>query len=66
MIVIVNGTQREVPPGATVAELVEAMGLPSRGVAVAVETDVVPRSTWSRTVVTDGARVDVVTAMQGG
>lgn len=66
MIVIVNGAERDVPPGATVTDLVEVMEVPPRGVAVAVEAAVVPRSAWSRTVVAAGARVDVVTAMQGG
>lgn len=66
MTILVNGHERDLPPGATVTDLVESMGLTPRGIAVAVDEVVVPRSAWPRTVVQGGARVDVVTAMQGG
>jgi sulfur carrier protein len=62
----INGEERIVRPGATVRDLVEELGVPSRGVAVAVDHVIVPRSAWASTPVTVGARVDVVTAMQGG
>ena len=41
-------------------------GLDRRGVAVAVDAEVVPRSEWARRRLDDGARVEVLTAMQGG
>ena len=66
MNINLNGEERIVRPGATVSDLVEELGVPSRGVAVALDHVIVPRSAWTRTVVTVGARVDVVTAMQGG
>lgn len=66
MIITVNGDERVVPPDATITDLVEAMGMPSRGIAVALDQAVVPRSAWPHTVLVSGARVDVVTAMQGG
>ena len=50
----------------TVAELLERMEVPDRGVAVAVDAEVVPRGEWATHVVEDGARVEVVTAVQGG
>ena len=62
----VNGEPRDLPPGATVAELVTALGGPERGVAVAVGAEVVPRSAWTTTVLSEGARVEVLTAVQGG
>jgi sulfur carrier protein len=62
----VNGEERLVRPGATVHDLVEDLGVPPRGVAVAVDHVVVPRSAWARTVVPVGSRVEVVTALQGG
>lgn len=66
MNINVNGEEHMVRPGATVGDLVEQLGVPTRGVAVALDHVVVPRSAWASTVVTVGARVDVVTAMQGG
>jgi sulfur carrier protein len=64
----VNGEAREVPEGATVAYIVELLsGTPQgRGVAVAVGGEVVPRGAWERTAVSQGAQVEVLTAVQGG
>jgi sulfur carrier protein len=69
MFVTVNGERRELPSGATVAAMVAALaGAPSegRGVAVAVEGEVVPRGSWSGTELREGAHVEVVAAVQGG
>jgi sulfur carrier protein len=68
MTVTVNGEPRDVAPGTTVAALVEELGLPSgsRGVAVAVDAEVVPRGRWSATEVGDGAAIEVLVAIQGG
>ncbi|HEV2062543.1 MAG TPA: sulfur carrier protein ThiS [Solirubrobacteraceae bacterium] len=52
--------------GLTIAELLARLELPQRGVAVAVDAEVVPKSEWDRHVVADGAHVEVVTAVQGG
>jgi len=66
MWIKVNGTEREVPDNATVAEMLAALGVPCRGVAVAVDGTVVARTEHERTVVPDGAEVEVLTAVQGG
>ena len=68
MQVLVNGTAAELPEDATVASLVETLRLPAagRGVAVAVDAEVVPRGAWDRTALAEGARVEVVHAVQGG
>lgn len=65
MRVLLNGSPHEVADGATAAELVVLAGAPTRGVAVALDGAVLPRSRWS-TVVTEGATVEVLTAVQGG
>jgi sulfur carrier protein len=64
--VTVNGEAREVAAGTTVATLVAAVGAPSRGVAVAVNAEVVPRSGWSERSLGGGDRVEILTAAQGG
>lgn len=68
MTVRVNGEPREVEDGTTVAALVARLGMPAsgRGVAVAVDGEIVPRGSWDDEPVPDGARVEVLTAMQGG
>ena len=62
----VNGSPADVAPGTTVAELVRALDAPDRGVAVAIDGEVVPRGAWDDTAVADEARVEVVKAVQGG
>jgi sulfur carrier protein len=68
MRVLVNGEPREVAAGTTVAGVVASLpGIPEgRGTAVALDGEVVPRGQWQRTELTDGARVELVVAVQGG
>ncbi|UXA07696.1 sulfur carrier protein ThiS [Mycobacterium sp. SMC-2] len=65
MIVVVNEKMVEVDEQTTVAALLESLGYPDRGVAVAVDDAVLPRSNWT-TKLFDGARLEVLTAVQGG
>jgi sulfur carrier protein len=64
----VNGEPSGVAPGDTVATVVAAFGVQrdARGVAVAVNGEVVPRRDWEAQLIPDGASVEVLTAMQGG
>ncbi|MDT5059512.1 MAG: sulfur carrier protein [Mycobacterium sp.] len=64
MIVTVNGRRMWVGDNVTVALLLQSLGYPARGVAVALNRAVLPRSAWQRTL-SDGARLDVLTAVQG-
>jgi sulfur carrier protein len=66
MRVLVNGDELALAVGTTVAQLVDAVCERTRGVAVALDREVVPRSSWSRVVVTDGSVVEVVAAAAGG
>jgi sulfur carrier protein len=68
MTIVLNGQSRELPAPGTPAVALAELGLdPSaRGVAVAVDGEVVPRSEWASLRLADGARVEVLTAMQGG
>jgi sulfur carrier protein len=64
----VNGEERELDEGTTVADVVVALGRgpEARGIAVAVEAEVVPRTTWGERQLRDGDRIEVLTAIQGG
>lgn len=63
----VNGEPREVPEGRTVRNLLGLLDLgDGRGVAVALDGEVVPRSEWDAAQLRDGQRVEVVRAVQGG
>ena len=65
MIINVNSEQVEVDDRTTVAALLQSLGYPDRGIAVAVDQAVLPRSSWA-TALSDGANIEVVTAVQGG
>jgi sulfur carrier protein len=66
MNVIVNGEPTELAPGATVEAVLVALEVPDRGVAVAVDAEVVPRGEWREHELSEGARVEVLRAIQGG
>jgi sulfur carrier protein len=68
MRVVLNGESRDLRDGATVADAVDASGAPESraGVAVAVDGEVVPRSRWSDDTLSEGQRVEVLQAVQGG
>ncbi len=66
--VTVNGDALEVAAGATIADLVAVLTEEAdpKGVAVAVDRCVVPRSEWASTPARSGSLVEVVTAAAGG
>lgn len=68
--VSVNGEPRALAPGTTVAQLVTALcgsgERAARGIAVALDREVVPRSSWESVVLRPGDRVEVVSAVAGG
>ena len=65
---IVNGQRSEIPAGETVAAVLRRLGLEAsaRGVAVAIDGEVLPRACWETFALAQDARVEVLTAMQGG
>jgi len=62
----VNGESRVIPPGCTVTGLVESLDLDHRRVAVAINRDVVPRSSFDAHVLTPGDRIEILEAVGGG
>ena len=68
MIVFVNGEQRDVATRARLSEIVSGSGTEPgrRGIAVAMDGVVVPRARHAETEVHEGARIEIVTAVQGG
>jgi sulfur carrier protein len=66
MNVLVNGEPTELDAGATVQTVLAGLDVPDRGVAVAVDAEVVPRGEWPAHELSEGARVEVLRAIQGG
>lgn len=62
----VNGEPRDVPEGATLASLLEALDLDPRVVAIERSGEVVPRALFGETVLGAGDRVEIVRFVQGG
>jgi sulfur carrier protein len=67
-VIVLNGRTSDLCAGDTVARALARLRIDrdARGVAVAVDGEVVPRSSWDTFALPDGARVEVLTAMQGG
>jgi sulfur carrier protein len=67
-MILLNGKSADVQPGETLAGVLAGLGLDvqARGVAVAVDGEVVPRAGWETYALAENARVEVLTAMQGG
>ncbi|MBI3685796.1 MAG: sulfur carrier protein ThiS [Actinobacteria bacterium] len=63
---MINGRPHELAGATTVADVVAGLTSATAGVAVAVNGEVVPRRGWSTALLTDGDRIDVLTAVQGG
>jgi sulfur carrier protein len=66
MRVSVNGQPCDLADGTTVDALVRERGGRERGIAVAVDGEVVPQALWSRTVLGAGQEVELLAALQGG
>jgi sulfur carrier protein len=67
MNLTVNGSDREAPAGSTVDDVVRQLSPDTdRGLAVAVNGEVVPRYRWPVTPLRDGDSIEILTAVQGG
>jgi sulfur carrier protein len=64
--IVLNGEPRHLDDRTTVGALVDAEVADRRGVAVAVDGEVLARTAWDETELADGATVEVVGAVQGG
>ena len=66
MQIIVNNKAMEMAEGSTLSALAEALRLPEKGVAVAVNNQMIPREEWSATSLQEGTQVVVIKAACGG
>jgi sulfur carrier protein len=66
MRIEINGEPVEVTSGLRLGQLVDARTPARRGVAVALDGEVVPRADWDGIELHEHARVEIVGAVQGG
>ncbi len=64
--VSINGESRQLPPAATVDALIQEMGLAGKRIAFERNGEIVPRSTFSTQLLSDGDRLEIVVAVGGG
>jgi sulfur carrier protein len=67
-MIVLNGEQTDLAAGAPLTAAIARLGLSvdTRGVAIAINGEVLPRSEWSSYTLADETRVEILTAMQGG
>ena len=66
MQIIVNGEQREVSEGISAAQLIEEMEIAGKRIAMEVNLDIVPRSSYAEYIFKAGDKVEIVHAVGGG
>lgn len=66
MILHINGEPREFPDGLNVAALVAQLGMKADRVAVELNLEIVPRSSWDATVLKNGDKLEIVHFVGGG
>ena len=66
MNLFLNGEPASVPDGVTVAAFLEKLGLPQKGVAVERNREIVSKSAYAATVLTEGDRIEIVQFVGGG
>ncbi|MEN0651875.1 MULTISPECIES: sulfur carrier protein ThiS [Hyphobacterium] len=66
MQIELNGETREISPGATVTGLLAELGLDTRKVAVERNLEIVPKSLYAETALSEGDRIEIVHFVGGG
>ena len=64
--IFVNGEPRELDRLASLADLLQQLEIPSRGVAVEVNLQIVPRTRHAEHLLADGDRLEIVSLVGGG
>ena len=66
MTIFINGEERELDDGLTVAAMLDALELPKQRVAIELNRSVIRKQDWESTAVTSGDRIEVVHFVGGG
>lgn len=66
MIITVNHKSHEVETSTTLEQLVQQLEIQTRGIAVAINDQIMPKSEWNNTLLNEKDKVLIITATQGG
>lgn len=61
-----NGERREVADGASLAQLIDSLGLAPERIAIELNQSVVRRAEWARTELKESDRIEIVHFVGGG
>lgn len=64
--IVINGDERRLDAGATVADLLAALEIEPRNVGVERNLQIVPKSAYAATALADGDRIEIVQFVGGG
>ncbi len=62
----INGESQSVAEGTQLLELLDALNLPSSGIAVAIDQRIIPRREYDGLTLVDGSTIEIVRAVGGG
>ncbi|HLW73644.1 MAG TPA: sulfur carrier protein ThiS [Gammaproteobacteria bacterium] len=66
MQIVLNGTATELPGDCTARELVEQLALTGKRIAMEVNGEILPRSTYAERRINEGDKVEIIHAVGGG
>jgi sulfur carrier protein len=66
MQIVINGQSRELPNGATAADVIELLGLHGKRLAMEINEEILPRSRYPDHTLREGDNVEIVHAIGGG
>jgi sulfur carrier protein len=66
MKIIINGSSREVPDNLSASELILSLGLANKRLALEINREIVPRSTFESHIIHPDDKVEIVHAIGGG
>ena len=64
--IFLNGSAHLIPETTTVDELIESLGLSKKGIALAINSEVIPKSNWKEGQLLSQDKVELLTIVQGG
>ncbi len=62
----VNGEEREIEEATTISKLIEVLEVNPKGIAVEVNSEIVPRRTHGEAKIKDGDKIEIVRMVGGG
>jgi len=66
MNILLNGESRQIPDSSTALQLVEILGLTGKRMAMEINAEIVPRSTFNEHIIQPGDNIEIVGAIGGG